>query len=118
MPLNILNILNPSTFSTFSTPQHSQHSQHPLNIMDPIMGTIILFSGNFAPQGWLICDGRLLPIAQYQALFSILGTQYGGDGRVNFALPDLRNTAPASEFKDGSNMQYIIAINGIYPARW
>jgi microcystin-dependent protein len=54
------------------------------------LGEIKLFALGFAPQGWALCNGQLLPINQNQALFSILGTQYGGDGQVNFALPDLR----------------------------
>ena len=56
----------------------------------PFMGEIRLFSFTFAPQSWAQCNGQLLPINQNQALFSLLGTTYGGDGRVNFALPDLR----------------------------
>lgn len=56
----------------------------------PFLGEIIMISWDFAPKGWAFCNGQLLPINQNQALFSILGTQYGGDGRVNFALPDLR----------------------------
>lgn len=62
--------------------------------MDPILGQLMLAGFNFAPQGWLPCDGRLLPISQYTALFSLLGTQYGGNGVNNFALPDLRGRAP------------------------
>ncbi len=58
--------------------------------MEPTLGQIIMFGGNFAPRGWALCDGTLLPINQNQALFSILGTTYGGDGRTTFALPDLR----------------------------
>ena len=61
---------------------------------DPFIGEVILFAGNFAPRGWAFCDGRLLPIAQYSALFSILGTTYGGDGRTTFGLPDLRGRVP------------------------
>lgn len=61
---------------------------------EPFIGEIVLFAGNFAPRGWALCDGQLLPISQYQALFSILGTQFGGDGRSYFALPDLRGRAP------------------------
>lgn len=61
--------------------------------MDPFLGQIILFAGNFAPRGWGFCEGQLLAISQYQALFSILGTTYGGDGRTTFALPDLRGRA-------------------------
>jgi len=62
--------------------------------MDPFIGQIILFAGNYAPQGWAFCNGQLLPIASYTALFSILGTTYGGNGVNNFALPDLRGRAP------------------------
>lgn len=58
--------------------------------MDPFIGEVTLFAGNFAPRGWAKCEGQLLPIAQNTALFSILGTTYGGDGRTTFALPDLR----------------------------
>jgi microcystin-dependent protein len=60
----------------------------------PFIGEIKLISFNFAPKGWAFCNGQLLPINQNQALFSILGTTYGGDGRVNFALPDLRGRMP------------------------
>jgi microcystin-dependent protein len=60
----------------------------------PYIGEIKIISWNFAPQGWAFCNGQLLPINQNQALFSILGTVYGGDGRVNFALPDLRGRTP------------------------
>ena len=58
--------------------------------MDPFIAEIIMFGGNFAPRGWAFCDGQLLPISSNSALFSILGTTYGGDGRTTFALPDLR----------------------------
>lgn len=62
--------------------------------MDPILGTIIIFAGNFPPRGWAFCDGSLISIAQNSALFAILGTTYGGDGRTTFGLPDLRGRAP------------------------
>ena len=61
---------------------------------EPILGEIRMFAGNFAPIGWAFCQGQLLPIAQNQALFSLLGTTYGGDGRTSFALPDLRGRVP------------------------
>jgi len=57
---------------------------------DPFIGEIRNFGFNFAPRGWALCNGQLLPIQQNQALFSLLGTMYGGDGRVTFGLPDLR----------------------------
>ena len=58
--------------------------------MEPMIGEIRLFAGNFAPEDWAFCNGQILSIAQNQALFSILGTTYGGDGRTTFGLPDLR----------------------------
>lgn len=61
---------------------------------DPFLGEIIMFGGNFAPRGWALCDGQLLAISSNTALFSIIGTIYGGDGRTTFALPDLRGRAP------------------------
>ena len=57
---------------------------------EPFIGQIVMFGGNFAPRGWALCDGQLLPISQWQGLFSLLGTNYGGDGRTTFGLPDLR----------------------------
>ncbi|HKZ83160.1 MAG TPA: tail fiber protein [Anaerolineae bacterium] len=61
---------------------------------EPFLSEIRIMSFNYAPQGWALCNGQLLPINQNQALFSLLGTTYGGDGRVNFALPDLRARTP------------------------
>ncbi len=65
--------------------------------MQGFIGQIIMFGGNFAPRNWAFCDGQLLQISSNTALFSILGTTYGGDGRVTFALPDLRGRAPIGE---------------------
>lgn len=62
--------------------------------MDPYLGEIKLCAFPFAPRGWAFCNGALLPVNQNQALFSLLGVQYGGDGRLTFALPDLRGRAP------------------------
>ena len=61
---------------------------------EPFLSEIRIMSFEFAPKGWALCNGQLLPINQNQALFSLLGTTYGGDGRVNFALPDLRGRTP------------------------
>lgn len=69
---------------------------------DPFLGEIRMFSFGFAPRGWAWCDGQFLPINQNQALFALLGTMYGGDGRVNFRLPDLRRRVP-------------IHFDGVYP---
>jgi microcystin-dependent protein len=64
--------------------------------MTPFLGQLMLFPFNFPPRGWALCQGQLLPINQYQALFSLLGTTYGGDGRTTFGLPDLRGRTPVS----------------------
>ncbi len=140
------------------------------NAQDPLIGEVKMFAGNFAPRGWAFCDGQILAISQHTALFSLLGTTYGGDGRTTFALPDLRGRVPvhagtgpgltpkslgqkggseriavdkaslpskpskkltnatsvvasSSDAKEVSIMQpyttvnYIIALNGIYPSR-
>jgi microcystin-dependent protein len=60
---------------------------------DPFVAEIRIFPFNFAPKGWAFCDGQLLPLSQNTALFSLLGTAYGGDGKSNFALPDLQGSA-------------------------
>jgi microcystin-dependent protein len=61
---------------------------------EPFVGEIRMFAGNFAPQGWAYCDGQLLAVSSNDALFSLLGTIYGGDGRTTFGLPDLRGRIP------------------------
>ncbi|MEO5690278.1 MAG: tail fiber protein [Burkholderiaceae bacterium] len=61
---------------------------------DPFVGEVRMFCGNFAPTGWAFCNGQLLPISQNTALFSLLGTNYGGDGRSNFGLPNLQGAFP------------------------
>ena len=62
--------------------------------MDPFVAEIRIFPFNFAPKGWAWCDGQILPLSQNTALFSLLGTTYGGDGKSNFALPDMQGSAP------------------------
>lgn len=62
---------------------------------EPFLGEIRMIGFNFAPRGWALCDGQILPISQNQSLYSLLGTTYGGDGRTVFNLPDLRGRAPA-----------------------
>src|SRR5690349_11019976 len=61
---------------------------------NPFLAEIRVFTGNFAPKGWAMCNGQLMPISQNTALFSLLGTTYGGDGKSNFALPNLQGCAP------------------------
>lgn len=65
--------------------------------MEPFIGQMMMFAGNFAPRGWALCDGQLLPISQHQALFALIGTTYGGDGGTTFALPDLRGRVAMGE---------------------
>jgi hypothetical protein len=60
----------------------------------PYVGEIRMFAGNFAPVGWALCDGTLLPIDQYETLFNLIGTTYGGDGQTTFALPNLQSRIP------------------------
>jgi microcystin-dependent protein len=65
--------------------------------MDPYLGDIRIFAGNFAPVGWVLCDGRLLSISENDALFALVGTTYGGDGINTFAVPDLRGRLPIGQ---------------------
>ena len=69
----------------------------------PYIGEIRIFAGNFAPAGWLFCEGQLLPIAENEALFQLIGTTFGGDGQENFALPDLRGRVPVHQ---GNGLAY------------
>jgi microcystin-dependent protein len=79
--------------------------------MEAFIGTMLLFGGSYAPQGWLECSGQTLGISQNTALFAIIGTTYGGDGTTTFMLPDMRqNTVPAGA-------KWILCLNGIFPAR-
>jgi microcystin-dependent protein len=78
---------------------------------DSYLGDVRALSFAFAPHGWAKCEGQLLPIAQNKALFSLLGTAYGGDGQTTFALPALAGV-PA---QDGAALTYCIALRGIFP---
>jgi len=82
--------------------------------MEPFLGDIMTSPYNFAPRGWAFCEGQLLPVAQNHALYALLGTQFGGDGRSTFALPDLRDQEVEA---GGSKVRYIIALQGIFPSR-
>jgi microcystin-dependent protein len=79
--------------------------------IDCFVGQIQLFGFFFAPVDWATCDGQILIVNDYPALFSLLGNQYGGDGRTNFALPNLQGAEPLP------NMKYYIALTGTYPTR-
>lgn len=78
----------------------------------PFIGEIMLFAGNFTPLDWVDCDGRLLSIAQNQALFSLLGTTYGGDGRTTFAVPDLRGAVPIGMGQAPGRQPYNLGAKG------
>jgi microcystin-dependent protein len=75
------------------------------------IGSILLVGFNFAPPNWFACNGQTLPINQYQALFALIGTTYGGNGQTTFALPNLN----AGALQQG--LTYIICVNGIFPSR-
>ncbi|MCP3973971.1 MAG: phage tail protein [bacterium] len=79
---------------TFPPRNDSPEAESELLGTDPYLGEISWFAGNFAPRGWALCNGQLLQISQNPALFSVLGTTYGGDGRTTFALPDMRGRSP------------------------
>jgi microcystin-dependent protein len=79
--------------------------------MDYTLGEITLFAFFFTPSGWMSCEGQLLTITKNQALFSLIGSTYGGDGKTTFALPNLKGASPLP------NMKYYIAIQGMYPQR-
>ncbi|MGH2889609.1 MAG: phage tail protein [Solirubrobacteraceae bacterium] len=78
----------------------------------PYVGEIRMFAGDFAPAGWAFCDGQVLPISQNTALFSLLGTTYGGDGQSTFALPDLRGRLPVHQGTGSSGTTYELGATG------
>jgi microcystin-dependent protein len=79
--------------------------------MEYYLGDIQLFAYRFVPQGWLLCNGTVLQILQNQALFSLIGNKFGGNGSSTFALPNMTNDSPVA------GMNYYICISGIYPMR-
>ena len=103
--------------------------------MENFIGKIIMMATTFVPRGYLPCDGRLIPIQQNTALFSLLGTMYGGDGNTNFGLPNLKGKLPiqsdqskpintivtnghgGDSFIETTEIQYCICVEGIYPQR-
>jgi microcystin-dependent protein len=78
----------------------------------PYVGEIRMFGGNFAPAGWMFCDGSLLPISEYETLFNLIGTTYGGDGQSTFALPDLRSRVPVHQGQGPGLSSYTLAQTG------
>jgi microcystin-dependent protein len=83
--------------------------------MDPILGEIRLLPFPYAPVGWLPCHGQVLNIVDNEALFSLLGTMFGGDGTSTYALPDLRTHSPLGETQ--GPIGYCMCTNGVYPSR-
>ena len=79
--------------------------------MEGTLAEIRLFASNFAPRNWAFCQGQVISIDQNQALFALLGTTYGGDGRVTFSLPNLAGKEPQS------GLHYIICVQGVFPSR-
>jgi microcystin-dependent protein len=79
---------------------------------EPFLGQLLLVPYNFAPVGWAFCDGQLLAINQNQALFALIGTTYGGDGRTTFALPDLRGRVPISSGQGAGLEMYALGQKG------
>ena len=77
--------------------------------MEAFWGTILMFAGNYAPRGWMFCEGQELPIQQYQAIFALIGTTYGGDGKRTFKLPDLRGRFPLQPTLNDPNMPRVTA---------
>jgi microcystin-dependent protein len=78
----------------------------------PYVGEIRMFGGNFAPAGWMFCDGAILPISENETLFQLIGTTYGGDGQSTFALPDLRGRVPIHQGTGSDGISYTLAENG------
>jgi len=79
---------------------------------NPFLGEIRMFAGNFAPLDWALCNGQLLPIAEYTALYNLLGTTYGGDGESTFALPNLQSRVPIHQGEGAGLSPYVIGENG------
>jgi microcystin-dependent protein len=73
---------------------------------DPYIGEIRMFAGNYAPNGWMFCEGQQIPITDYETLFNLIGTTYGGDGQSTFALPDLRGRLPLHSGTGSSGTNY------------
>lgn len=78
----------------------------------PYVGEIRMFAGNFAPAGWMFCDGQLLPISENETLFQLIGTTYGGDGQATFALPDLRGRVPL-HFGNGFTLAETVGVETV-----
>src|SRR5947199_4556192 len=78
----------------------------------PYVGEIRMFAGNFAPAGWMFCQGAILPISEYETLFNLIGTTYGGDGQSTFALPDLQSRIPLHQGTGLAGVNHPLAETG------
>jgi microcystin-dependent protein len=97
--------------------------------VDGFVAQIMMFAGDFVPRGWAPCDGRLLAINQFEVLFAVIGSRFGGDGRTTFALPDLRGRVPVGSGggvrrgldrirrRPEFDAQYVICVEGSFPTR-
>jgi len=85
--------------------------------MDGTIGEIKLFSGTFEPRNWVFCHGQTLNVSGNDALYSILGTRYGGDGLTTFSVPNIKPVLGAETNSSYDDLNYIICINGYYPSR-
>lgn len=83
--------------------------------MDPYLGEIRLFAGNYAPENWCLCDGRTLPIQGNEALYSLIGTAWGGNGSTNFALPNLQGRLPVGQGQGTGLQSYVLGQYGGQP---
>lgn len=79
---------------------------------EPFVGELKMFAGNYAPYGWKFCDGSRLPISEYETLFTLIGTTYGGDGQSTFQLPDLRGRVPVHQGRGTDGITYILGETG------
>jgi microcystin-dependent protein len=82
-------------------------------VSNPYVGEIRIFAGNFAPAGWMLCQGQLLPISEYETLFNLIGTTYGGDGQSTFALPNLQSRVPIHTGSNGISSYTIGETGGV-----
>jgi len=81
---------------------------------EPFLGQILTFAGSFVPQDWVLCDGRLLSINEYSAVFALIGTTYGGDGMRTFGIPKIPNI-PNPKDPKGNPIRYIFCVRGMFP---
>ncbi|HRK73388.1 MAG TPA: tail fiber protein [Rhodothermales bacterium] len=96
------------TYLTPDTPTEAPaHEEIEVRGYSPYVGEIAIFGGNFAPVGWMFCHGQLLDIGEYETLFQLIGTTYGGDGESTFALPDLRGRMPIHQGASGGTTYFI-----------